>query len=34
MTLLQLKQELSRLPARERRELAAYLIRLRHQGAA
>jgi hypothetical protein len=34
VTLLQLKRAVSRLPARERRELAAYLIRLWHQGAA
>jgi hypothetical protein len=31
MTMLQLKQEISRLSARERRELNAYLIRLRHE---
>ena len=29
--LLQLKQEISRLSLRERRELNAYLIRLRHE---
>jgi hypothetical protein len=34
MTLLKLKQEVSRLSARERRELACYLIRLRHQSPA
>ncbi len=31
MTLLQLKQEISRLSQRERRELNAYMIRLRHE---
>jgi len=31
MTLLQLKQEISRLSLRERRELHAYMIRLRHE---
>jgi hypothetical protein len=31
MTLLQLKQEVSRLSLRERRELNAYMIRLRHE---
>jgi len=31
MTLLQLKQEISRLTLRERRELNAYMIRLRHE---
>src|SRR5688572_15960688 len=31
MTLLQLKQEISRLSLRERRELNAYMIRLRHE---
>lgn len=31
MTLLQLKQEISRLSVRERRELNAYMIRLRHE---
>lgn len=31
MTMLQLKQEISRLSTRERRELNAYLIRLRHE---
>ncbi|MBL9202654.1 MAG: hypothetical protein JNL39_19230 [Opitutaceae bacterium] len=31
MTLLQLKQEVSRLTLRERRELNAYMIRLRHE---
>jgi hypothetical protein len=31
MTLLELKQQVSRLSARERRELNAYLIRLRHE---
>jgi len=30
MSLLELKQEVSRLNKRERRELHAYLIRLRH----
>ena len=31
MTLLQLKQEISRLTLRERRELNAYMVRLRHE---
>ena len=31
MTLLELKQQVSRLSERERRELNAYLIRLRHE---
>jgi hypothetical protein len=31
MTLLQLKQEISQLSLRERRELNAYMIRLRHE---
>ena len=31
MTLLQLKQQISRLSLRERRELNAYMIRLRHE---
>jgi hypothetical protein len=31
VTLLQLKQEISRLSLRERRELNAYMIRLRHE---
>lgn len=31
MTMLELKQQVSRLSARERRELNAYLIRLRHE---
>ncbi len=31
MTMLELKQQVSRLTARERRELNAYLIRLRHE---
>jgi hypothetical protein len=31
MTLLQLKQEISRLTLRERRDLNAYMIRLRHE---
>lgn len=31
MTLLELKQQVSRLSARERRELNAYMIRLRHE---
>ncbi|MBX3735191.1 MAG: hypothetical protein KF715_00750 [Candidatus Didemnitutus sp.] len=31
MTMLQLKQEISRLSLRERRELNAYMIRLRHE---
>lgn len=31
MTLLELKQEISRLSLRERRELNAYMIRLRHE---
>jgi len=31
MTLLQLKQEISQLSPRERRELNAYMIRLRHE---
>ena len=31
MTMLQLKQEISRLTLRERRELNAYMIRLRHE---
>jgi hypothetical protein len=31
MTLLQLKQEITRLSLRERRELNAYMIRLRHE---
>jgi len=31
MTMLQLKQEISRLSIRERRELNAYMIRLRHE---
>ncbi|EIP96915.1 hypothetical protein OpiT1DRAFT_01342 [Opitutaceae bacterium TAV1] len=31
MTLLELKQEVSRLSSREMRELNAYMIRLRHE---
>lgn len=31
MTLLELKQEITRLSAREQRELNAYMIRLRHE---
>jgi hypothetical protein len=31
MTMLELKQEISRLSVRERRELDAYMIRLRHE---
>lgn len=31
VTMLQLKQEISRLSLRERRELNAYMIRLRHE---
>jgi len=31
MTMLELKQQISRLTERERRELNAYLIRLRHE---
>jgi hypothetical protein len=31
MTMLQLKQEISRLSLRERRELNAYMLRLRHE---
>jgi hypothetical protein len=31
MTLLQLKQEITRLSLKERHELNAYLIRLRHE---
>ena len=31
MTMLELKQEISRLSIRERRELNAYMIRLRHE---
>ncbi|MDB6115806.1 MAG: hypothetical protein JWQ62_2751, partial [Lacunisphaera sp.] len=31
MTLLELKQQVSRLTSGERRELNAYLIRLRHE---
>jgi len=31
MTMLKLKQEISRLSVRERRELNAYMIRLRHE---
>lgn len=31
MTMLELKQQVSRLSERERRELHAYLIRLRHE---
>ncbi len=31
MTMLELKQQVSRLNQRERRELNAYLIRLRHE---
>lgn len=31
MTLLQLKQEISRLSLRDRRALNAYMIRLRHE---
>jgi hypothetical protein len=34
MTMLELKQEVSRLSPRSRRELNAYLIRLRHQTPA
>lgn len=34
MTLLRLKQEASRLTVQDRRDLAAYLIRLQHQGPA
>ena len=31
MTMLELKQQVARLSARERRELNAYMIRLRHE---
>ncbi|MGH8016861.1 MAG: hypothetical protein ACREIA_01005 [Opitutaceae bacterium] len=31
MTLLELKQEITRLSLRERRELNAYMVRLRHE---
>jgi len=31
MTMFELKQEISRLSLRERRELNAYMIRLRHE---
>jgi hypothetical protein len=31
MTMLELKQQISRLSIRERRELNAYMIRLRHE---
>jgi hypothetical protein len=31
MTMLELKQQVSRLSIRERRELNAYMIRLRHE---
>jgi hypothetical protein len=31
MTMLELKQEISRLSVRERHELNAYMIRLRHE---
>ena len=31
MTMLELKQEISRLSVRERQELNAYMIRLRHE---
>ena len=31
MTMLELKQEISRLSIRERQELNAYMIRLRHE---
>ncbi|MFI5357060.1 MAG: hypothetical protein ACHQ4G_06980 [Opitutales bacterium] len=31
MTMLELKQKISRLSVRERRELNAYMIRLRHE---
>jgi len=31
MTMLELKQQISRLSTRERRELNAYMIRLRHE---
>ncbi len=31
MTMLELKQQVSRLSKRERRELNAYMIRLRHE---
>jgi hypothetical protein len=31
MTMLQLKQEITRLSKRERQELNAYMIRLRHE---
>jgi hypothetical protein len=31
MTMLELKREISRLSLRERRELNAYMIRLRHE---
>jgi hypothetical protein len=31
MSLLELKQEISRLTLRERREINAYMIRLRHE---
>jgi hypothetical protein len=34
MTMLELKQEVSRLSAGQRRELNAYMIRLRHQTPA
>ena len=34
MSVLELKRELARLPAEERRELAAYLVTLRHEESA
>jgi hypothetical protein len=34
MTMLELKQEVSRLSQKERRELNAFMIRLRHQTPA
>ncbi len=34
MTMLQLKQEISKLTRKERRELNAYMIRLRHETPA
>jgi hypothetical protein len=34
MTMLELKEEVSRLSSRQRRELNAHLIRLRHQTPA
>jgi hypothetical protein len=34
MTMVELKQEVSRLSPRQRRELNAYMIRLRHQTPA